>query len=111
MEPSLARVYDQRGHAGLLDRAGERFKGLLRILIIDADPAFHRYWHIDCARHGGDAVADEGGLRHQTRAEAAHLHAIRGTTDIEVDLVIAELFGDARALRKLLRIAATELEC
>src|SRR6516164_2056716 len=44
------------------------------------------------------------------QAEAAYLPTIRGTTDIEVDLVIAELFGDTRALGKLPQIAAAELE-
>src|SRR6516165_4536507 len=104
IEPGLARVYDQCGHAGLLDRAGQRFKSFLWILIIDADAAFDRDGQLDHARHGGDAVADEGGLRHQTGAEAAHLHAIRWATDIGVDLVIAERFGGARALGQLARI-------
>src|SRR5262249_6131286 len=43
-------------------------------------------------------------------AETAHLDAIRGTTDVEVDLVIAELFGDTRALGEVARMAAAELE-
>src|SRR5215469_3595 len=110
VEPGLARVHDQRGDAGLLDRTDERLECLLRILIVDADTALDRDRQLYRAGHGGDAVANEGGLRHQTGAEAAHLHTIRGTTDIEVDLVIAERFGGARALGKLPRIAAAELK-
>src|SRR5262249_13398139 len=110
VEPGLARVYDQCGGAGPLDPPGDRLKGVLRILIVDADTAFDRDRQLDRAGHGSDAVADERRLRHQAGAEAADLHAIRGTTDIEVDLVIAELFGDTRALGKLPRIAAAELE-
>src|SRR5262249_62398102 len=86
IEPGLARVYDQRGHTGLLDRAGERFEGFLWILIIDADAAFDRDRQLDRARHGGDADPDKGGVRHQTGAEAPHLHAVRRTTDIRRDL-------------------------
>src|SRR5262249_18995362 len=104
LEPSLARVDDQRGDASLFDRAGERFKRLLRILIVDADTAFDRDRQLDRAGHGGDTVADERWLRHQTGAETAHLHAIRRTADVEVDLVIAELFGDTRALGEVPRI-------
>ncbi len=50
----------------------------------------------DRVLHGGDAVADQCRLGHQAGAEAALLHALGGTADIEVDLVEAEIGGDAR---------------
>ena len=60
--------------------------------------------------HGGDAVADQRRLGHQAGAETALLHALRGTADIEVDLVVAEIGGDARAQGELVRLAAAELK-
>src|SRR5262249_38906939 len=43
IEPGLARVYDQGGNAGALNRAGEGLERLLRVLIVDADAAFDRH--------------------------------------------------------------------
>src|SRR5262249_49297935 len=111
IEPRLARVYDQSGNAGALNRAGEGFERLLRVLIVDADAALDRHGQLDRSNHGCDAVADESRLCHQTRAEAAFLHAVGGTADVEIDLVVAELLGDARAFGKSPRIAAAKLEC
>ena len=50
------------------------------------------------------------GSRHQAGAEAALLHAIGRAADIEIDLVIAEIRADARALRQRVRIGAAELQ-
>ena len=41
--------------------------------------------------------ATSAGLGHQAGAEAAFLHAVRGTADIEIDFAIAEALADARA--------------
>ena len=60
--------------------------------------------------HGGDAVADQCRLGHQAGAEAALLHALGGTADIEIDLVEAEIGGDARGSARLVRLAAAELK-
>jgi len=49
-------------------------------------------------------------LRHQAGAEAALLHPVGRAADIEVDLVIAQVGADARALRQRRRIAAAELQ-
>jgi hypothetical protein len=103
-------MHDQRGDAGALDGRGQRLERFLGVLIVDADAAFDGDGQIDRGRHGGNAIADESGLRHQACAEAALLHAFGGTADVEVDLVVAEVLGDARALLKLPRIATAELQ-
>ena len=71
-----------------------------RILLVDADAAFHRDRDRDRRLHRGDAVADQRRLRHQAGAEAAFLHAVRRAADIEIDLVVAEVRADARALAR-----------
>ena len=92
------------------DRAGKCVERLLGILLVDADAALHRDRDRDRGLHGGDAVADQRRLRHQAGAEAALLHAVGRTADIEIDLVIAEVRADARAFGQRARIAAAELE-
>ncbi len=110
VEPGLARMHDERVDAGALDGAGERLKRLLRILRIDADATLDRDRHLHCGLHGRHAIADQRRLGHQAGAEAALLHPVGGAADVEVDLVVAEIGGDARAGRELLRLAAAELE-
>src|SRR5262249_16550711 len=110
LQPGLARVHDQRSNAGALDRAGERFERLLRILIVDADATLDAHGYLNRGCHGRDAVADESRLSHQASAEAALLHAIGGTADVGVYLAIGEVLGNARALGKLPRIPAAELQ-
>ncbi len=100
LQPGLARMHDQRIDAGRLHRCGKRVERLLRILLVDADAAFHRDRNRDRGLHRGDAIADQRGLRHQAGAEAALLHAVRRAADIEIDLVVAEIRADARALRE-----------
>ena len=99
-QPGLARVHDQRVGARRLDRLGERKQRLLGILLVDADAAFHRHRNFDRGFHGGDAIGDQRRLRHQAGAEAALLHPVGRTADIEIDLVVAEILADARRLRR-----------
>jgi hypothetical protein len=95
---------------GALDGAGQRLERRLRVLIVDADATFDGDGQLDRGRHRRNAVADENRLGHQAGAEAALLHAFGGTADVEIYLVVAELLGDARALRELPRIAAAKLQ-
>ena len=83
---------------------------LLRILLVDADAAFHRDRNANRRFHRGDAIGDQRRLRHQAGAEAAFLHAVGRTADIEIDLVIAEIGADARRSGKRRRLAAAELQ-
>ena len=92
------------------DDARERIERFLRILVVDADAAFDGHRDFHRRLHGGDAVADQARLRHQAGAEPALLHAIGGAADIEIDLVVAKLGADARALCERRRVGAAELQ-
>ena len=90
---------------------GERVERLLRVLVVDADAAFHRDRNRDRRLHRRDAIADQPRLRHQAGAEAALLHAVGRAADIEIDLVVAEIGADARARgASAARIGAAELQ-
>ena len=102
-------MHDQGVDAGGHHVARQRIERFLGILLVDADPAFHRNRHAHRRLHRGHAVADKLRLRHQASAEAPFLHAIRRTTDIEIDLVIAEVGADARRLGERARVGAAEL--
>src|SRR5215470_5745471 len=110
VDPSLARMHDARGDAGPLDCACERHERFFRILLVDADAAHEGDRHRDLRRHGGNAVAHQRGLRHQAGAEATLLHPVGRAADIEVDLVVAEIGGEASAFGELGRLAATKLQ-
>ncbi len=103
-------MHDKCVAAGGNDGARQPIERHFRILVVDADPAFHRHRNFHRALHRRDAGCNEVGLRHQAGAEAAVLHPIRRTADIEVDLVIAETLADPRGFSELARIGAAELQ-
>ena len=76
LEPSLARVHDERIDAGRDRGLGETIERFLRVLLVDAQSAFHG----DRDRHGRlhrcDAIADEARLAHEAGAKSPILHAI-----------------------------------
>ena len=109
-EPRLAGMHDKGVGAGRLDRAGKSLERLVRILVVDAQPAFYGDADRDRSFHLRHALGHECGLRHQAGAEAPLLYAIRGAADVEIDLVETEVRADARAGGKRARIAAAELE-
>ena len=86
-----------------------------RLLIeaAQADPArFVELYdrNVDRVAHRLYAIGDECRIAHQAGAEAARLDAFRRTAAIEVDLVVAPLRAQARAVRKHCRIAAAQLQ-
>ena len=91
--------------------ACERIEAGFRILIIDADPAFHGDGNGHRALHGMNALGDQIRLGHQASAEAAILHPIRWAADVEVDLVVAKIFADPRRHREVCGIRSAKLEC
>ena len=103
-------MHDQRIGAGGDDTARQRIERDFRILIVDAEPAFDGDGNADRALHGLDAGRDQRRLRHQAGAEAAILHPVRRTTDIEVDLVIAEILADLRSGGEIARVRTAELQ-
>ncbi|GMA77319.1 hypothetical protein GCM10025880_37360 [Methylorubrum aminovorans] len=82
-------------------RAGHGVEGLLDILIVDAEAAFHRDGYGDGRLHGRDAGADQVRLAHQAGAEASLLHPVGRAADIEVDLGVTEIGGDPRRRREI----------
>ena len=91
----------KRRHAGLRHAIDEPVEAGLGVLVVDADAALDRDREGRRRPHRRNALGDEVGLAHQAGAEAAALHPIRRTAEIEIDLVIAELGADARGLGEL----------
>src|SRR5262249_10259597 len=110
VKPGLSGMHDQGVATGLDDVARELVERPFRILTVDADPTFHGDRDFHRALHRRDAIPNQLRLRHQTRAEAAVLHAIGGTADIEIDLVITKTFADPRGFDELARIGAAKLQ-
>ena len=70
---------------------------------------FHGNRQLYLRLHGGNTFSNQIGLCHQAGAEAGLLNAFRGTTDIEVYLVVAEVGCDPRAdLRLIVRRALNQ---
>ena len=90
--------------------ARKNLQRLFRILIVNADAALHRNGYGHCGLHRHDAVADKRWLRHQTGAEAAFLHPVGWTTDIQIDFVEAEIGANPRTGGERLRIGAANLQ-
>ncbi len=103
-------MHDQRIRPGRNHDVGETVEGFFRVLIVDAEAAFHGHRHGDGFFHRRDAFADERRLAHETSAEAAVLHAVGRAADIEVDFIITEIRADLRGLSDLRGITAAELQ-
>ncbi len=81
-----------------------------RVLIVDTDPALDGDGDAHRALHGSDAIGDQCRFGHQARTEAAVLYPIRRASDIEIDLVVAEILADLRGCREIARIGPAELQ-
>jgi hypothetical protein len=110
-EPGLAGMDRDPRHPRRLEPGEQVGQNRLRILVVDADAALHRDRH-RCRRrdHRRRARRDKAGLAHQRRAETARLHPVRGTADIEVDLVKAQIPRDRARRRERLGLRPTELQ-
>ncbi len=97
-------------HAGVGDDIDEALQVALRILLVDTDAALDGDGHFDLPLHGGDAGGDQLRFRHEAGAEASLLHAVRGATDVEVDLVVAEHFADPRRFAERTGIGPAKLQ-
>ena len=101
LKPSLARVNGEAGGT-LIGAARDQFaQRHFGVLIVHADPAFDGDGQGDRLAHRRHAVRHQLRLLHQAGAKAARLHPVGRATDIEIDLVIAEAFGDARGFGQL----------
>ncbi len=101
---------DQRIDARRRHRQRQRVESRFRILVVDADAAFHRDGNRDGRLHRRDAVADQRRLAHQAGAEGAALDAVGRAAAVQVDLVITEIGADAGGLRQQSGIVAAELQ-
>ena len=103
-------MHDKDVAARCGDRSDEVREILLAVLVVDADPALDRHRHSNAPLHPLDALCHQPRFGHQAGAKASLLHAGRRTSDIEVDLVVAEVRPDRCGLRELARIGAAKLK-
>ena len=103
-------MHDQRVGAGRDDAARQHVERDLRILVVDADPALDGDGNFDRALHRRNALGDQRRLRHQAGAEAAVLHPVGRTADIEIDFVVAEILADLRSGGEIARVGTAELQ-
>src|ERR1700676_5348837 len=103
-------MHDKSRRASVGDSANEIADKSIFINVVDAGTMLDsdRYRHR--IAHRLDAIRDQRGIGHQAGAEAARLHPLAGTADVEIDLVVAPPFAEARTMRKRLRIAAAQLQ-
>src|ERR1700690_310362 len=88
----------------------ERPQTFFRVLIVDSQPAFDGDGDRDALAHYGNAFCYQCRLAHQAGAEATRLHAIRRTSDIQIDLVIAKIRADLCCLSKPRRLGTAQLK-
>ncbi len=109
-QPGLARVHHQMAQTGIDQAADEGLQLSVTITLIDTDPTLHRDRNGHRLAHRAYAIGDARRFQHQTGAEAARLHPIAGTTDVEIDLVVTGRLRQRGAARQVLGLAAAELD-
>ena len=109
-QPRLAGMHHQMVTARRNHPIGQRVQSLFDILLVNPDPAFDGHRHLDHRFDRRDTITHQLRLAHQTGPEAAILHAVGRTADIEVDLVIAEIDADPCRPGQGLRVRAAELQ-
>ena len=111
LQPRLSGVDREPAHTGVRDAVEEIGQHRFRVLIVHADPAFHRDLDRACrADHRRRAARDEVRVFHQHRAEGARLNPVRRAADIQVHLVIPAIHRHAGRLGQFLRVRATQLQ-
>ena len=103
-------MHDQRVRAGRDHTARQLVERDLRILVVDADAALDGDGNFDRALHRRNAIGDQRRLRHQTGAEAAVLHPVGRTADIEVDFIVTEILADPGGGGEIARVGTAELK-
>ena len=104
-------MHDDHRRAGLhlaVDEPGER---RVIVVLVHAQPAFHRDRDVHRGDHRRHALAHQFRLAHQAGAEAPGLHPVGRAAAIEVDLVVTPVRGDVRGLRQQRRVTAAQLQC
>ena len=110
LEPGIACMHDEHAAARLGHGADEVAHETIVLALVDAYAVLDRDGHAHCVHHGLDTVGHKLGLVHEAGAEGPALHALARAATVEVDLVVAPLLAQARAVRQVLRLAAAQLQ-
>src|SRR5207253_11254828 len=109
LQHGVSRMHDEYIATCALDEADKIAYEAVVVIAIETDPMLDRHRQRHRIAHRLDAIRDECGLAHQTRAEAAGLDALRRTAAIQIDLVVTPAPAQPRGVRELRRIAAAQL--
>ena len=99
LQPGIASVHDEGVAAGLVQGTHKVTHKVVALGAINANAVLDRDRDAHHVEHGLDAVGHQSRLSHQAGAKRAALHALAGAAAVEVDLVIAPLLTQARAVR------------
>ena len=110
LEPGVARMHDERAAATLGDGADKIAHKIVALVLVNAYAVLDGDRHLHHIDHGLDTIGHQLRLAHQARTKGAALHPLAGAAAVQVDLVIAPLFTQARAVRQISRLTATQLQ-
>src|SRR6266550_63286 len=103
-------MHDKSRRASAGDNTDEIADKSVFVDVVDASAMLDGDRYRNRIAHSLDAIRDQRRIGHQAGAEAARLHPLAGTADVEIDFVVAPRFAEARTMRKRLRIAAAQLQ-
>src|SRR5699024_8759331 len=82
---------------------------LITIKIVDTNTMFNGHRNIDRCLHVLDQISNRLRLCHEASANFIVLDAIRGATDVDIDLIVAMLLGKLGTLGHLASIGTAKL--
>lgn len=109
-EDGDARMHGEAAAPGVAHLADEIAQLGVAVAAVDADAVLDRDRDADRVLHGLDAIGHQTRMAHQAGADHVVLHPVAGAADVEVDLVVASLFGQAGAGGQVRRHAAAQLQ-
>ena len=86
-------MHHEHPATGLGLRNDKTLQEVVIIVVVYADARLDRDWHVHSIAHCRDAGGDGFRLHHQAGTESAALHTVTGTTDIDIDFIIAALLA------------------
>ncbi len=110
LEPGVARMHDEHRATRIGHGADKIAHKGVALVLVNADAVLDRDGHLHHVHHGLHAVGHQLGFVHQAGAKGTALHPLAGATAVEVDLVIAPLLSQPRAMRQIGRLAAPQLQ-
>ena len=104
-------MHDIGAAGGLLAQSAHKIgHGAVFGLAVDTDAVLDGNGNLHRILHGVEAVGHQRRVVHQAGAECAFLHARAGAAAIEVDFVIAVIFGRFGRFGQIGRLAAAQLQ-